>query len=130
MLRAIILTLTLATFSLFHSNVRPAFYLPCLLAMLEEASLKVCLAGRQTGFFMECRNTKSVELENVRKKWFEYVFLFIVRYFSVVCIGSSQSALFIMSLSTIFYTIDDILKFQEGFQFPFFDAGFSGAVVG
>ena len=39
MLKAIILTLALATFNPFHSNVRPVFYLPCLLAMPDKASL-------------------------------------------------------------------------------------------
>ena len=81
MLRAIILTLTLATFSLFHSNVRPAFYLPCLLAMLEEASLKVCLAGRQTGFLMECRNTKSVELETLERNGLNMFFCSLLDIF-------------------------------------------------
>ena len=127
MLRVIILTPVLATFHLFHSNVRPAFYLPCLHAMPEEACEKICLADRQTGFLMECGNRGGVELGTVRKEWFEYVlvhiFLFIVRYFFVVCNGSSESAVFIIYLSAIFYTIDDVLIFQEGFQFPFFDAG-------
>ena len=76
---------------------------------------------------MECGNRGGVELGTVRKEWFEYVlvhiFLFIVRYFFVVCNGSSESAVFIIYLSAIFYTIDDVLIFQEGFQFPFFDAG-------
>ena len=127
MLRVIILTPALATFHLFHSNVQPAFYLPCLHAMPEEACVKICLADRQTGFLMECGNRGGVELGTVRKEWFEYVlvhiFLFIVRYFFVVCNGSSESAVFIIYLSAIFYTIDDVLIFQEGFQFPFFDAG-------
>ena len=127
MLRVIILTPALAAFHLFHSNVRPAFYLPCLHAMPEEACVKICLADRQTGFLMECGNRGGVELGTVRKEWFEYVlvhiFLFIVRYFFVVCNESSESAVFIIYLSAIFYTIDDVLIFQEGFQFPFFDAG-------
>ena len=127
MLRVIILTPALATFNPFHSNVRPAFYLPCLHAMPEEACVKICLADRQTGFLMECGNRGGVELGTVRKEWFEYVlvhiFLFIVRYFFVVFNGSSESAVFIIYLSAIFYTIDDVLIFPEGFQFPFFDAG-------
>ena len=95
--------------------------------MPEEACVKICLADRQTGFLMECGNRGGVELGTVRKEWFEYVlvhiFLFIVRYFFVVCNGSSESAVFIIYSSAIFYTIDDVLIFQEGFQFPFFDAG-------
>ena len=39
MLSAVILTLALATFNPFHSNIRSAFYLPCLIALPEEASL-------------------------------------------------------------------------------------------
>ena len=53
MLRAIILALALATFSLFHSNVRSVFYLPCPLVMPVKASLMICLADRQTGFLTE-----------------------------------------------------------------------------
>ena len=49
-----------------------------------------------------------------------HIFLFIVRHFFVVCILSSKSAVFKISLS--FHTIDDFLIFQEGFQLPFFDA--------
>ena len=67
MLRAIILTLALATFNPFHSNVRPAFYLPCLLVMPEEASLMICLLDRQIGFLMECGKTGSIKLGTVRK---------------------------------------------------------------
>ena len=52
-----------------------------------------------------------------------HIFLFIVRYFFVVCIRSSKSAVFKISLSAIFHTIDYFLIFQEGFQLPFFDAG-------
>ena len=86
----------------------------------------ICSADRQTGFLMECRNTGSVELGTVKKKLFKYVlvhiFRFIVRYFFVVTIRSSKSAVFIISLSAIFHTIDDVLTFQEDFQLPFFDA--------
>ena len=85
MLRAIISTLALATFNPFHSNVRPAFYLPCLLGIPEESNLMICLADRQTGFLMQCGNTGSVELWTVRKEWFDnvlvHIFLFIIRYF-------------------------------------------------
>ena len=49
--------------------------------------------------------------------------LFIVRYFFIVCIRSSKSAVFKISLSAIFHTIDDFLILQEGFQLPLFDAG-------
>ena len=53
-----------------------------------------------------------------------HIFLFIVRYFFLVCIRSSKSAVFkISSFPAIFHTIDDFLIFQEGFQIPFFDAG-------
>ena len=52
-----------------------------------------------------------------------HIFLFIVRYFFVACIRSSKSAVFKISLSAIFHTIDDFRIFQEGFQLPFFDAG-------
>ena len=94
--------------------------------MPEEANLMICLADRQTDFFMECGNAGSVVLGTVRKEWFKYVlvhiFRFIVRYFSVVSIRSSKSAVLIISLSAIFHTIDDILIFQEGFQLPYFDA--------
>ena len=106
MLRVIILTPALATFNPFHSNVRPAFYLPCLHAMPEEACVKICLADRQTDFLMKCENRVGVELGTVRKEWFEYVlvhiFLFIVRYFFVVFNGSSESAVFLIYLSAIF----------------------------
>ena len=95
--------------------------------MPEEVSLMICLADRQIDFLMECGNTGSVELGTVRKEWFEYVlvliFPFIVRYFFVVCIGSSKSVVSIISLSATFYMIDDILIFPEGFKFPFFDPG-------
>ena len=61
----------------------------------------------------------SVELGTVGKEWFEYVlvriFLFLVKYFFVVFIGFSKSAVFIISLSAIFYMIDGMLIFQEGF---------------
>ena len=77
---------------------------------------------------MECGNTGSVEFETVRKEWFEYVlvhiFLFIVAYYFVICIRSSKSAVFIISLSVIFHTIDDILMFQEDFQLPFLNFHF------
>ena len=95
--------------------------------MPEEVNLMIYLADRQTGFLTKCGNTGSVELGTIRKEWFEYVlvhiFLFIVKYFFVVCTGSSKSAVFIISLAATFYTIDDFLMFQESFQFPFFDAG-------
>ena len=138
MLSVIILTLALATFNPFDSNVPPAFYLPCLLSMPKEASLIICFADRQTGFLMECTNTGSVGLGTVRKEWFEYVLihislfivsLFTVHRFFVVCIRSSKSAVFIISLSVMFYTIDDILLLQEGIQLPFFDAGWFGSVA-
>ena len=41
----------------------------------------------------------------------------------VTHIQSSTSAVFKISLSTIFHTIDDFLIFQEGFQLLFLDAG-------
>ena len=50
-----------------------------------------------------------------------YIFLLIVRYFFVVCIRSAKSAVFKVSLSAIFHTVDDFLIFQESFQLPFFD---------
>ena len=50
-----------------------------------------------------------------------YIFLFIVRYFFVVCIRSAKSAVFKISLSAIFHMVDDFLIFQEDFQLPFFD---------
>ena len=85
MLRASILTLALAASNPFHLNVRPAFYLPCLLAMPEKASLMICLGDRKIGILMDCGNTGSVKLGNVRKKWLKnvlvHIFLFIVRYF-------------------------------------------------
>ena len=133
MFRAIILTLSLTTTNPFHLNVRPAFHLPGCLVMPVEVSQMICLADRQTGFLVGCGNTGSVDLGIVRKEWFEnvlvHIFLFIVRYFFVVCIRSSKSIVFIISLSTIFYTIDGILIFQEGFQLPFFDAGYFGSVA-
>ena len=52
-----------------------------------------------------------------------HIFLFIARYFLVICIRSSKSAVFKISLLAIFHTIDDFLIFQEGFQLSFFDAG-------
>ena len=84
MLNAVILTLALASFNPFHLNVRPGFYLTCLLVIPEEASLMVCLADRQTDVLMECGNTGNLELETMEKEWFEYVLghisLSIVRY--------------------------------------------------
>ena len=68
MLSAVILTLALATFNPFHSNIRSAFYLPCLIALPEEASLIIWLADRKPGFLMECGNTESVKLGTVRKE--------------------------------------------------------------
>ena len=53
MLRAIILTLALATASLFHSSVRSAFYFTCPLVMIAKASLMICLADRLAGFLIE-----------------------------------------------------------------------------
>ena len=67
---------------------------------------------------MKCRNTGSIELGTVKRESV-HIFLFIVRYFFVVCIGSSKSVVFIISLSAIFSTIDDILIFQEGFYGKF-----------
>ena len=52
-----------------------------------------------------------------------YISLFIVRYFFVVCIRSSKSALFKISLRAILHTIDDFVIFQEGFQLAPFDSG-------
>ena len=73
---------------------------------------------RETVFLWSAR-IQGVEFETIRKERFECIlvniFLFIVRYFFVVCIRSSKSAVFqvfIISLSAIFYTIDDILIFQ------------------
>ena len=117
MLRVIILTPALATFHLFHSNVQPAFYLPCLHAMPEEACVKICLADRQTGFLMECGNRGGVELGTVRKEWFEYVlvhiFLFIVRYFLTFEFDLLILAVFVIFSSVIFHSIDDILIFRS-----------------
>ena len=83
MLRAIILTVALASFNLFHSNFQPAFYLPCPLVVPVVTSLTICLVDRETGFLMKCGNTRSIELGTVRKEWFEnvlvHIFLFIIR---------------------------------------------------
>ena len=124
MLRATKLTLALATFNPFHSNVRPAFYLPCPLVIPVEVSLMICLADGETGFLMECGNRRSVKIRTFKKERFECVhtFLLIVKFF-VVCIRSSKSAVFIISLSA------NILLFQEGFQLQLFDAAKFCSVV-
>ena len=48
-----------------------------------------------------------------------HISLFIVRYFFVVCIRFSKSAVFRISLSTIFHTIDDFLIFKRVSSFHF-----------
>ena len=48
-----------------------------------------------------------------------HISLFIVRYFFVVCIRSSKSVVFKISLSAIFHRIDDFLIFPEGSNFRF-----------
>ena len=65
-----LIVLALAIFNPFSSDVRPAFYLPCLHAMSEESSLMICLEDQQTGFLMEYGNAGSVELGTVKKEWF------------------------------------------------------------
>ena len=52
-----------------------------------------------------------------------YIFLFIVRLFFVVCIRSSKSVVFKISLSSIFHAINVFLLFQQGFQLPYFNVG-------
>ena len=52
-----------------------------------------------------------------------HIFLSNVSCFFIICSQSAKSAVFKISLSAIFHTIDDFLIFQEGFQLPFFDAG-------
>ena len=58
-----------------------------------------------------------------------HIFLFIVRCSFVVCISSSKLAVFKISLSAIFHTIDDFLIFQEGFPPPFFDTSWFGSMA-
>ena len=73
--------------------------------------------------YFEMNICNSIELGTATKKQFEYVFspYFLVhsQIFFVTCIQSSKSTVFIISLSAIFHTIDDILILQKGFNFHF-----------
>ena len=91
--------------------------------MTVEASLKIFLADQHSDFLMDCGNASCVELGTFGKEWFEYILviisLFLVRYFLS----------FVLYLLTIFYTINDILIFQEKLQ-PFYDDGYFGLMTG
>ena len=98
--------------------------------MFEETSLMICFQiDRLTDWLpygvREYREGAQIlgPLERNRLNLFQSMFSFHCYIFFVVCIRSSKSAVFIISLSPIFHPIDDILIFQEDFQIPFFDAG-------
>ena len=98
--------------------------------MFEETSLMICFQiDRLTDWLpygvREYREGAQIlgPLERNRLNMFQSMFSFHCYIFFVVCIRSSKSAVFIISLSPIFHPIDDILIFQEDFQIPFFDAG-------